>query len=219
MAVDARRGSVLLVEDDPDYCQLLREAFQEAGFRTVVAGNGERALEILKAEPVDLVVSDFIMPELNGLELCRLLSNDVRTSRPKVILYSCNTDSAFRRKARELGALEYLPKTDDTDALVHQVCQLAGLETEGVQVLPPDGGAALEQRLHAVSQSAGQLRVLLASMLDFTRILALSDQSPAGKLAWEAVQRTGSDIQRILIDLETVSPSAPPIRSSEAVSR
>ena len=132
MPAENPRTSVLVVEDDPDYCQLLNEAFSEAGFRTLVASNGERALQILRQEPIDLVVSDFIMPELNGLELCRLLGDDLRLSRLKVILYSCNTDSTFRRRARELGALDYLPKSYDTDSLVRQICSLAGI-TAGSQ--------------------------------------------------------------------------------------
>ena len=124
MPTEKRGGAVLLVEDDPDYCQLLNEAFVDAGFRTLQATNGERALEILRTESVDLVVSDFVMPEVNGLELCRLMNEDPSLSNLRVILYSCNADHVFRRKARELGAIDYLPKTDDTASLVQQVCDL-----------------------------------------------------------------------------------------------
>ena len=218
MTTERLRASVLLVEDDPDYCRLLNEAFQGSGFRTLTASNGERALEILRDEPVDLIVSDFVMPELNGLELCRVLNNDERMPKPRVILYSCNTDAAFRRKARDLGAIDYLPKTDDTDALVRQVCELTGMEAvEGRRSSGPE--ADLEERLRNIAHTAGHTKALLDSLLDFTKILALSEQqTPATRLAWDSVQRTGSDLRRLLEELESAA-ELPQVRSEEAVSR
>jgi CheY-like chemotaxis protein len=205
MPTEKRGGSVLLVEDDPDYCQLLNEAFVAAGFHTILANNGERALEILRTEAVDLVVSDFIMPEVNGLELCRLMNEDARLLNLRVILYSCNADHIFRRKARELGAIDYLPKTDDTAALVQQVCDLAGLLGQPVAAVLPSPSTE-EGRLLTVARQTGQLRALLDSLLDFTRIVALSDNpSPAAKLAWEAAQRTGVDIRKILDEMGDVT--------------
>ena len=199
--------SVLLVEDDPNYNDLLHEAFVEAGFRTLQASNGEKALEILRDEPVDLVVSDFIMPELNGLELCRLVTDDLRLSKVKVVLYSCNTDNTFRKRAHEMGALDYLPKSEDTEALVRQICELVGLEAETQQhQATVNGNPTVEERLRAVSNNVGQLRVLVDSLLDFVQIVGLSEQSsPATRLAWEAAQRTSTDIKRVLAALENTS--------------
>ncbi len=211
MPTEKRGGSVLLVEDDPDYTQLLNEAFVDAGFRTLLADNGQRALEILRTEAVDLVVSDFIMPELNGLELCRLMNDDPRLSKLRVILYSCNADHAFRRKARELGALDYLPKTDDTASLVQQVCDLAGLLGKpAAAALPPQPGESTnEGRLREVARQTGQLKALLDSLLDFARIVALSDNpSPAAKLAWESTQRTGLDIRKVLDEMDDLTAVA-----------
>lgn len=218
MPTEKRGGSVLLVEDDPDYSQLLNEAFVQAGFRTLLANNGERALEILRTEAVDLVVSDFIMPEVNGLELCRLMNEDSRLAKLKVILYSCNADGAFRRKARELGAIDYLPKTDDTVSLVQQVCDLAGLLGQpAAAVLPPQPGEWTDAgRLRMVARQTGQLKALLDSLLDFTRIVALSDNlSPAAKLAWEATERTGLDIRRILEEVDDLTADRPAHASTE----
>ena len=212
MPTEKRGGSVLLVEDDPDYCQLLNEAFVEAGFHTIIANNGERALEILRTQTVDLVVSDFIMPEVNGLELCRLMNEDQRLEKPKVILYSCNADQAFRRKARDLGALDYLSKTDDTGSLVQQVCNLAGMVGQpSIAVLPPQLVESTDQgRLRAVASQTVQLQALVGSLLDFARIVALSgDLSPAAKLAWEATERTGVDIRKVLEQIGDVTADRP----------
>jgi len=221
MPADTRSASVLLVEDDPDYCHLLREAFHDAGFQTIVASNGEQALELLRTQPVDLVVSDFIMPELNGLELCRHLAEDERLTKPKVILYSCNTDTTFRRKARELGAIDYLSKTDDTDSMVEQICALAGITGDG-RAASPARPTELDERLQKVSRDATQLKTLFDSLLDFARILALAEDppKPAAKLAWEAMQRTAGDIRHLLSQLESNSAAlAPQEGATEAAVR
>lgn len=192
--------SVLLVEDDPDYSDLLHQAFLEAGFRILQAENGERALEVLRREPVDLVVSDFIMPELNGLELCRLLNNDLQFSRVKVVLYSCNGDVAFRRRARELGALDYLLKTDDARALVEQVCEVAGLnaKAEPSEASPADHSRA-EEVLDSVAGDAEELHVLLDNFLDFVKIAVPAEPPTAGaQVAWQSAQRTAGAMKRLL---------------------
>ncbi|MBI3695531.1 MAG: response regulator [Acidobacteria bacterium] len=200
MPVKQHLQSILLVEDDPDYSDLLRQAFIDAGFQILKADNGERALEVLRQEPVDLVVSDFIMPELNGMELCRLVHNDVRLSRVKVILYSCNPDKAFRDKARELGALDYLSKTDDILSLVRQICELAGIEIHG------GPASQARERVPALLSNTRQLRVLFDNLLDFMQIGAVTDSAnPTVRLAWDAAQRTSGDIKRILEEIEKLS--------------
>ena len=198
MASDAARRSVLLVEDDPIYLELLDEAFTEAGFRTLRADNGNSALEVLRRENVDLVVSDFIMPEVNGLELCRLVSADLRFAGVKMILYSCNSDGAFRRRAREMGAIDYLPKSEDIQGLVRQTCELAGIslaELAGSRTFPLEPPATAPE--------AGQLRLLFEHLLDLVRIAALSDStSQPARLAWDAAQRNSDEIRRLLAALE-----------------
>lgn len=190
--------SVLVVEDDRDYCHLLHEAFAEAGFRIFEADNGQTALQVLRREPVDLVVSDFIMPELNGLELCRLLRNDLDLSGTKVVLYSCNTDSAFRRKAREMGALDYLPKTNAPE-LVQRICEVAGFSVPRQRTETPVQSVTA-QGASTLDSDVAQLKVLLDNLLDFARIASTGEpsSSPSGRLAWDAILRTSGDIRRLL---------------------
>ncbi len=174
------RPSVLIVEDDPDYNDLLREAFTDAGFRALRASNGQKALNILHQEPVDLVVSDFVMPEVNGLELCRLLQQDFRLARTKVILYSGNPDGTFRRRARELGAVDYLAKSGDPEQLVRQICELTGVEPQPATL------------------DTARLKVLLDDLLGFVQILAAQHQpTEAGRVAAESAQRVGTEIRRL----------------------
>ena len=195
----AARHSVLVVEDDPIYLELRQEAFSDAGFRTLHADNGEKALAVLRRENVDLVVSDFIMPEVNGLELCRLVTGDLQFAGLKIILYSCNTDSAFRRRAREMGAIDYLPKSEDAAALVRQICQMAGI---GVADPATASGEPSPLPPPAVSEAV-QLRLLFDNFLDLIRIAALAEHaSEPARVAWESAQRNSEEIRRLLRELE-----------------
>ena len=215
----AARHSVLVVEDDPIYQELLQEAFSDAGFHTLQADNGEKALAILRRENVDLVVSDFIMPEINGLELCRLVTGDLQFAGVKMILYSCNTDSAFRRRAREMGAIDYLPKSEDAAALVRQICHMAGIAVGAPEVAEPVTAFAEPSRLPpAAAPEAGQLRLLFENLLDLIRITAFSEQaSEPARVAWESAQRNSGEIRRLLGALENhdhPGPAASPAAQS-----
>ncbi|HYM11313.1 MAG TPA: response regulator [Bryobacterales bacterium] len=129
--------SILVVEDDPDYNALLHEAFVEAGFPTQQADNGRKAFDLLRETPVDLVVSDFILPELDGLELCRLVHDEAQLSKVKVVVYSGHPYAGLSQDARASGALDYLPKTADTQAMVEQICELAGIGQQAAEADPP----------------------------------------------------------------------------------
>ena len=210
----AARHSVLVVEDDPIYGELLQEAFTAAGFHTLQADNGEKALAVLRRENVELVVSDFIMPEVNGLELCRLVTEDLQFAGVKMILYSCNTDRAFRRRAREMGAIGYLPKSEDAASLVRQICQMAGIGVEE----PATASGEPSQLPPLAAPEAGQLRLLFDNLLDLIRIAALAEHaSEPARVAWESAQRNSGEIRRLLWELENhdrprpaASPAAEP---------
>lgn len=201
---------VLLVEDDPDYCHLLQEAFVEAGFQTFQALNGEAARQLLQREDVDLVVSDFMMPEMNGLELCRVLNDPTQSANVKTVLYSANTDVLFKRKARELGALDYLTKSEDPASMVEQICHLAGWidnggTTEGLF------SQAAESTLRAARQ-AERIEPILETLLDLVRVAGAVEGLPSGaKIALDSAQRSGAAIRRILAESKTATtgPRAP----------
>lgn len=72
---------VLIADDDRALCELLQEYLARDGYGVVVAYDGRRALEILKADPIDLLVLDINMPELGGASLIQLLRQDAEWER------------------------------------------------------------------------------------------------------------------------------------------
>src|SRR5580692_6567377 len=98
---------ILLVEDDPRLAEMLSEYLGQAGFRVSVAPLGAVALEQLAAAEHDAVVLDLMLPDMDGLDLCRQLRT---TSDTPVLMLTGRGDAIDRIVGLELGADDYLPK-------------------------------------------------------------------------------------------------------------
>jgi CheY-like chemotaxis protein len=106
MLLDA--PSLLITDDDVDFRSTLRDVFEPRGFRTLTAGDGVEALEIIEREPVHLILLDMHMPRLTGLEAMRR----VKLLRPGMpcILISAQLDEQITQAALEARAYRVLPK-------------------------------------------------------------------------------------------------------------
>jgi adenylate cyclase len=74
--MNTAQGSLLIVDDDRRNCLLLAARLQSAGHVTAMAENGRQALEMLRAQPFDLVLLDLLMPEMNGYQVLAHLQAD-----------------------------------------------------------------------------------------------------------------------------------------------
>jgi signal transduction histidine kinase/ActR/RegA family two-component response regulator len=100
---------ILVVEDDKDLCDLLRRMLERAGFAAAGAYNGREALRHLKTEPADLVITDMVMPEMDGVELMRILRKN-RPTLPIIALSGVENFREYCRIATHLGAQATLYK-------------------------------------------------------------------------------------------------------------
>jgi len=82
------RGTILLVEDDRSIRRYLEVILSRAGFKVITAADGLEAMKVALASPIDAVVTDAVMPHLNGYELCRFLRRHPKLSCLPVILLS-----------------------------------------------------------------------------------------------------------------------------------
>lgn len=106
----AGKPSLLIVEDDSQLQAFIARRLA-ATYRTVTADNGRQALELLaKGEPVDLILSDVMMPEMDGLELCRSVKSDLQYSHIPVLLLTAKTDIASKVEGLGTGADVYVEK-------------------------------------------------------------------------------------------------------------
>ncbi len=112
--------SILIVEDNGELLKFLVDYFS-ASFNVYTAKDGKEALNIACKYPIQLVISDVMMPEMDGYTLCHRLKNDISTSHILVILLTAKNDTTDVLKGYECGAEAYVPKPFDPDILELQV--------------------------------------------------------------------------------------------------
>jgi len=100
-------GRILLIEDDPRLAALVSEYLGEAGYRVVVAETGAAGLDRAAREPFDAVVLDLMLPDMDGLDVCRRLRAD---SVLPILMLTARGDAMDRVVGLEMGADDYLPK-------------------------------------------------------------------------------------------------------------
>ncbi len=103
-------SKILIVEDEPDIVELLAYNLHQAGFETDAVLNGADALERVKIEPPDLVLLDLLLPEVDGLEVCRTLKRDPETAGIPIIMLTAKGEAIDRIVGLELGADDYITK-------------------------------------------------------------------------------------------------------------
>jgi diguanylate cyclase (GGDEF)-like protein len=113
------RSNILLVDDNPDKLQLLEAALRLAGFQVNTANDGEEALAAVESFQPDLIITDVMMPRMNGYELAARIRSNPRTKFIPVIMQT----AAGRRsedllRASEVGALGYITDPTDLDLLL-----------------------------------------------------------------------------------------------------
>ena len=115
--------SVLVVEDNQDIRDYLRKELGH-NFRIFTAENGVKALELLMQEEISLVVTDVMMPAMNGFELCRRIKSDMALSYIPVILLTALTDDSQRMYAFEGGADSYIQKPFNIEVVKLRIIKL-----------------------------------------------------------------------------------------------
>ena len=110
--IDKSSIKILVVEDDPLYGKVYQSKLTKEGYRVTLVNNGKEAVEKAKQEKPDLVLMDIIMPVMDGFEALKAIKDDNNTKNIKVIMMTNLSQGNDMQKAKELGASEYLVKSD-----------------------------------------------------------------------------------------------------------
>lgn len=179
------KNTILIVDDEEDVVSALKFRLAMSGCEVLTASNGAQALEVLRERPVNLVLADFMMPELNGLELTRMVKAHPKWFETKVLLFSCNIEPQYRQRALELGALDYLPKTDGANAIVNRVYEI-------LEIDQPEAAASLK------GSALAQLRSLAQSLVDVLRLAGMPEGLPGStQYALDSALRIADDIRNL----------------------
>lgn len=115
---------IVLVDDDPDLIEIMYLSLTQAGHTVTAAPGGVAVLSEMRKHPPELVVTDLMMAEMDGLELCRAVREDPALSDTQTIVVSARTDDLWKTRARDAGAIGFIEKPIDPMTLAEQVEQL-----------------------------------------------------------------------------------------------
>jgi two-component system alkaline phosphatase synthesis response regulator PhoP len=118
---DAAKKKILVVEDEPDIRELVRYNLEQAGFRVVEADDGETALHQVRTEKPALVILDLMLPEGDGLEICRILRSERETAALPIVMLTAKAAEVDRVLGLEFGADDYVTKPFSPRELVARV--------------------------------------------------------------------------------------------------
>ncbi len=119
--VKSKRARIMIVEDSPTQAEMLRHMLEQHGYKTSVAPGGKDALEILRSKDHDLIVSDIVMPEMDGYELSRAIKKDQALRTIPVILLTALSDPEDIIQGLDAMVDSYLTKPCDESFLLSKI--------------------------------------------------------------------------------------------------
>ena len=138
------KPKILVVDDEPDALEVLAFKLKEAGFLPLLAKDGTRALALARDERPALIVLDLMLPEVDGLEVCRILRRDPATSAIPILMLTARAAEMDRVLGLELGADDYVTKPFSPRELVLRIKKLLDRTKSGDEPLSQMRFGALE---------------------------------------------------------------------------
>src|SRR6185503_19358302 len=118
------KTKILVVDDEPDAIELIEFNLKAAGFEVTTAADGGQALKKARAVLPALIILDLMLPEVDGLEVCKILRRDPQTSGIPIIMLTAKAAEIDRVLGLELGADDYVTKPFSPRELVLRVKRL-----------------------------------------------------------------------------------------------
>jgi two-component system phosphate regulon response regulator PhoB len=154
------RPTVLLVEDEPAQREMLAYNLEAEGFDVITADNGEDGLILVDENDPDLIVLDWMMPQLSGIEVCRRLKSNSKTRQIPVIMLSARAEEVDRVRGLETGADDYVVKPYSVIELMARVkAHLRRIRAAAVGGRLEYADIMLDPETHKVFRSQSELKL------------------------------------------------------------
>ncbi len=152
--------TILLVEDEPAQREMLVYNLEAEGFDVITADNGEDGLLLVEENEPDLIILDWMMPQLSGLEVCRRLKSNPKTRQIPVIMLSARAEEVDRVRGLETGADDYVVKPYSVIELMARVkAHLRRIRAAAVGNRLEYGDIMLDPETHKVFRSQSELKL------------------------------------------------------------
>ncbi|MBI4248455.1 MAG: response regulator [Elusimicrobia bacterium] len=170
MESDSAPPLVLLADDEPQLLKVLKIALESGGFAVETASDGDEAWEKIRKGNIDLAILDLQMPGKDGLEVCRLVKEDLDLSLMPVILLTAASDTESKVRGLTLGVDDYITKPVNVRELLARIWMVfrrmrQELEANPLTRLP--GNIAIEKRIHEAIAKGKDFAVLYIDLNQF----------------------------------------------------
>ncbi|MCX5687735.1 MAG: response regulator transcription factor [Candidatus Omnitrophica bacterium] len=115
------KEKILIIEDEKDIAKMLDYNLKKEGFKILSANNGEDGLDMACKENPDLVLLDLMLPEMDGLDVCKAIKNDAKTAHIPIIILTAKAQEADKIVGLELGADDYVTKPFSPRELIARI--------------------------------------------------------------------------------------------------
>ncbi len=151
---------VLVVDDEPAQRAMLSYNIEAQGYRTVMAGDGEEALVVADEQRPDIILLDWMLPRLSGIEVCRQLKARAVTRDIPVIMVSARSEEEDRVRGLDTGADDYITKPYAVSELIARLrANLRRVRPSAVGQVLEVGDLKLDAEAHKVFRSGQELRL------------------------------------------------------------
>lgn len=114
-------AKVIVVDDEPFILMMIEDKLKKAGIEVITLRESRNALQVIKKEKPDLIILDWMMPELSGIELCRMVKTDAEIKEIPVYLLTAKGQDADKQLGLQCGASLYITKPFSPKALLEIV--------------------------------------------------------------------------------------------------
>ncbi|MBD3232895.1 MAG: response regulator, partial [candidate division Zixibacteria bacterium] len=115
------KETILIIEDDRDILELVDYNLSKEGYKTICLTSGEQAVNIAKSKTPNLILLDLMLPDLDGLEVCKILKNDPKTSHIPIVMLTAKGEESDIVTGLELGADDYITKPFSVKVLIARI--------------------------------------------------------------------------------------------------
>ncbi len=183
--------TILIADDDPDLRDILRSVLEVAGFTITEASDGAMALQAVQTTPPDLIILDYMMPNLTGPEVCTHLKQDVLLRQVPIIMLTGKSEVQDKVHGINAGADDYLVKPFEPQELLARVQMVLRRTTQNLEANPLTklpGNLSIQRELERRLTSAEPLE---PCYIDLNRFKAFNDHY-GFKRGDEVIQRTAA---------------------------
>ena len=172
--IDSSQILILIVDDNPVHLRMEQMMLSKKGYRTAVATNAAGCIEAARKLKPDLILLDIVMPEMNGLDACKVLRRDERTKDIPVIFVTGRTDDEVLQEAFESGGTDYVRKpvsaiellTRISSALSQKILIQKLLEEEKLDGMLEMAGAVCHELNQPLQVISGYSTLLMMDMAE-----------------------------------------------------